>query len=144
MFEGFDIEPYKPGKQKMPFTILTIVVILGYYILVQSTAHVKKHSINKPWPELSPILDEHFYFDDALLHRVMNQFHPKLLKEYIWLLFGRSAFMFVVAIWGAEMILRVSFSLRLFLFFRQFSFFFSILQLHSHETFCKPFDNLKQ
>jgi len=108
MFAGFELEDYKPGQQKMPFTLLTIFVVLGYYILMQTTAHVKKHSINKPYPPFSPILDEHFYFDDALLHRVMNQYHPKLLQEYIWLLVGRSVFMFVVAFWGVEMVLRVS------------------------------------
>jgi hypothetical protein len=90
-----------------PVVLLTTVYLIGWYAIYQFTAHIKHHSINKNYPFHSPILDEHFFFNDKLLHKVMNQYHPLLLQEYVWLLVARCVWMFVAAFWGVEMLARV-------------------------------------
>jgi len=103
---GFEIEPYRPGEQKMPVVLLSVMFFGGWFAIHQFTEHIKHHSINKTYPFHSPILDEHFFFNDKLLHKVMNQYHPLLLKEYIWLLVARSVWMFAASFWGVEMLAR--------------------------------------
>lgn len=67
---------------------------------------MKTHAINVTHPPRSPILDDYFFFDDSTLHKVVHQYHPQLMREYVWLLVLRWFYGLVYGFWGVEVLMR--------------------------------------